>query len=332
MLDTLRHAPRRRFGLLLSLVLVVCAMATGCGGTEVEQDAFETVDPDPLDTQRVFLTLDEFRQLRDTGATVIDARATADYEAGHLPGALNPPGGGGAAWKDDNGILITDLALAQQQLRELGISRDNPVIIYGGTRSKKAPRLHWTLEYYGHGKVYTYLDGYEKLVAGLEETPEVGASPEVAEGDFVLGLRESIRATAAEIVERIDSDPESIMLIDTRKDSEYDGTSDRGDPRQGYIPGAVHYYFETVYTAEDTLRPLDELRTEFEALGFLNEDALLVPYCQTGTRSATLYLVLRALGRHDNQNYDGSWVEWSRQTDLPVAEGGVPSTEHGSGN
>ena len=57
-----------------------------------------------------------------------------------------------------------------------------------------------------------------------------------------------------------------------------------------------------------------------------DEDVTVIPYCQTGVRSATVYSVLRWLGHPNPKNYDGSWYEWSRINDYPVAEVENPTT------
>jgi len=44
----------------------------------------------------------------------------------------------------------------------------------------------------------------------------------------------------------------------------------------------------------------------------------VVAYCQAGTRASMIYLALRLLGYPRVRLYDGSWAEWSANSDLPI--------------
>ena len=302
---------------ILLLGLILGAAACGGSSAEIEDTRPEherNAEPAPL-TSTVYVTAQQLQQFADEGATIIDARAPEDYQAGHFPGAVNTHGG--KAWKDSSGFLISDVVLAQQRVRDLGVDRDRKVVIYDNARSSGAGRLFWTLEYFGHGEVYIYPNNYDELKSELGFTEQTEA-PEVEEGDFVVAYRDSALATREEVEQAVNGDLDAV-LIDTRRETEFQGTEDRGDPRQGYIPDAVWYYYENVWDENDQFRSKDELRAEFEELGLLKEDAVLVPYCQTGTRSGTIYAVLRWLGAQSPQNYDGSWVEWS-DSDLPIVQ------------
>lgn len=305
--------------LLLLCSAALLAVGIGCGESVVQEDprpAHErNAKPQPLN-EEVFVDLERFKELREGGATIIDARPADLYDKGHLEGAVHSPGGG--QFKDDNGMLWTDVVKLQNLVRDLGVDRERPVVIYGKAVSKKAGRLFWTLEYLGHGDVYLYPPGHETLLEKLGEEA-VTEGTDVERGDFVVARRESVRATAEEVRQVVDGEREGI-LIDTRREGEYHGTEDRDDPRQGYIPEAIHYKWDRIFDADGNLRTKDELRSEFEQLSLVKDGVILVPYCQTGTRSAYVYAVLRWFGNESAANYDGSWVEWSRQEELPVAQ------------
>jgi thiosulfate/3-mercaptopyruvate sulfurtransferase len=99
-----------------------------------------------------------------------------------------------------------------------------------------------------------------------------------------------------------------VTVVDVRRIEEYEGTFGNAcDPRQGHIPGAVHFPVEEMVFCSG-----EELQ---ERLG-LPDGAEIVAYCHSGSRSATAVQILRGLG-YDARNYSGSWHEWSR-TDLPL--------------
>lgn len=304
---------------LLASLLLIALMACGvaCGETTEYEDprpqSEQNLEPDPLD-DRIFVTATQLQQLADDGAIIVDARAPDVYAEGHFPGAINIHGG--KPWKDDFGFLPPFENESQIIARGFGLTRSKEIVIYAGPRSKRASRLAWTLEYLGHGKVSLYTPGYEALKSELEFTDST-ETPDLGEGDFVVSHREAINATGEEVRQAVEGERPAV-LIDTRRETEYTGEEDRGDPRQGTIPGSVWYYWENIFTEDDQLRPKEELRDEFEAAGLLQENAVLVAYCQTGTRSTYMYYVLRWLGANDVENYDGSWTEWSRENNYPV--------------
>lgn len=306
---------------ILQSILLVALMACGiaCGETTEYEDprpkSEQNLEPDPLD-DTIFVNADGLKEAADNGAIIIDSRAPDAYTAGHYPGAINIEGG--KPWKDDFGFLPPFENESQIIARDLGLTRSKEIVIYADVRSKRAPRLAWTLEYLGHGEVSLYMDGYEQLKSELEFT-ESTDTPDLGEGDFVVSHRKEINATGDDLKRALESD-EPLVLIDTRRETEYTGDEDRGDPRQGTIPESKWYYWENIYNEDDQLRDRTAIEAEFDEQGFLDDDATVVAYCQTGTRSTTIYYVLRWLGKNDTKNYDGSWVEWSRDNDFPIED------------
>ncbi len=102
----------------------------------------------------------------------------------------------------------------------------------------------------------------------------------------------------------------NVPLVDVRTPGEYDGSHGKDcDPRQGHIPGARNL---------DVYRLMEMTADEIHAELGLDEGAEVVAYCHGGSRSAMAVQILRAVG-YDARNYAGSWHEWSRHDDLPLA-------------
>jgi thiosulfate/3-mercaptopyruvate sulfurtransferase len=109
-----------------------------------------------------------------------------------------------------------------------------------------------------------------------------------------------------ELARRLDEVP----ILDVRTPHEYDGSLGKAcDPRQGHIPGARNL---------DVYRLMELTGAEIASELGLDEGAEVVAYCHGGSRSAMAVQILRALG-YDARNYVGSWHEWSRHDDLPIA-------------
>ena len=118
--------------------------------------------------------------------------------------------------------------------------------------------------------------------------------------------------TRDEIVSRL-GEP-GFAVVDVRRDDEFSGRVGYPcDPRQGHIPGARQVEVSTLFAG----RGLPKAPDEVQALAGLPEDADVVAYCHSGSRSALATMALRSAGYHA-RNYLGSWHEWSRHPELPA--------------
>ncbi len=317
----------RKMNVWTALLLASSLLATACNETVTNQECTAAdsalCSAQTLNT-KVFVSPLEALELRDDGALVLDTRSREKYDAGHINGAVYTLGG--KEFQDELGLVIPDIISITETARLLGMHNDQKIVVYGDTISSNTARLFWTLEYLGHGDVYFVAEGFEEI---LVETSEVASTQETIppKGDFVVALRSEIFASAEEVRQAATGEKPAI-LIDTRRESEWLGDEDRGDPRQGAIPNATWYYWENVYDANTgKLRPKAELKAEFEALGLFKPDSVIIPYCQTGVRSAVVYAVFRWLGHDNVKNFDGSWSEWSRDNNLPIVDNEPEVTE-----
>jgi thiosulfate/3-mercaptopyruvate sulfurtransferase len=121
-------------------------------------------------------------------------------------------------------------------------------------------------------------------------------------------------ATWREVKSAIGS--EGSVIVDTRSDGEYCGTTVRAK-RGGAIPGAVHIEWTRNLGSDGAFKPEPELREMYESAG-VTPDREVLTYCQGGYRAAHSYIALRLLGYPRVRNYVGSWNEWGDREDLPI--------------
>jgi thiosulfate/3-mercaptopyruvate sulfurtransferase len=89
----------------------------------------------------------------------------------------------------------------------------------------------------------------------------------------------------------------------------------------------VHIPWEAAVREDGTVRPLVELRGIFEKAGVKPEQDVIV-YCRIGERASHTWLVLQELlGYPRVRVYDGSWTEWAKHHDLPIAVAATGSEE-----
>src|SRR6185437_15543751 len=84
-------------------------------------------------------------------------------------------------------------------------------------------------------------------------------------------------------------------------------------------PGAANIPYPAVLASDGALRTKEELREVFARAG-VPAGNLVVVYCHSGNKAALVYVAARWAGINA-ELYEGSWVEWSRETELPAETG-----------
>ncbi|MFE0750499.1 sulfurtransferase [Gordonia sp. NPDC058843] len=243
------------------------------------------------------------------------------YRAEHIPGAV---------FAD----LLTDFADAaspepwtvpsSEQFASaasaLGIGDGATVVVYDQLEGFWATRLWWHLRLEGFDAV-TVLDG------GLPAWKAAGAPVTDAESTvtpraFSATRRPELLRSTVDVAAALD-DP-STLLVNVLDEATYRGETTTY-ARQGHIPGSVNLPVFSIRDAETgDLRPIDELRREFEAAGLLAADAKVVTYCGGGIAATGIAHALALVGRDDVAVYDGSMTAWANDPSLPLVTGSEP--------
>jgi thiosulfate/3-mercaptopyruvate sulfurtransferase len=248
------------------------------------------------------------------GAPAFDGRA--EYEAGHIPGAVfvdldaDLAGPAGSAGRHP----LPDVDHFGAVMRAAGVSADRDVVVYDGGQGWAAARAWWLLRWTGHPSVRV-LDGGLAAWTGPLET---GDRRPAVEGSFVPApnTTDLLDADGAASVAR------SGLLLDARAAERYRGDVEPIDRVGGHIPGAVSAPTTENVTEDGTFKPSAELARRFNSLGASDTSEVGV-YCGSGVSGAHEVLALAVAGIPASL-YVGSWSQWSSDESRPVAKGPDP--------
>ncbi len=253
----------------------------------------------------------------------VDYDPSANYEVGHVPGAVL------FDWrKDINDPLRRDI-LSREALTDLlqrsGISPSSNVVLYGDFNNWFAAFAFWVLAYYGVANVRIMNGGRKKWIVEdrplTKEIPKPKASRfPVHEPDPKLRVfLDDVRAALPEVKAG------RVGLVDVRGPKEFSGeiTAPPEYPtehaqRGGHIPGAKNIPWAQAVRDDGTFKSREELEALYHAQG-IRPSLPVITYCRIGERSSHTWFVLRyLLGYPDVRNYDGSWTEWGNLVRTPI--------------
>ncbi|PKM80171.1 MAG: hypothetical protein CVU89_14925 [Firmicutes bacterium HGW-Firmicutes-14] len=254
-------------------------------------------------------------KIGDSSWVIVDGREKAEYEQGHIPGAVHF---GDGIWKvlkhPMDGRVIPADRMAKI-LGEHGISNDKKVIIYGKTGD-----YHVTCEM---GPVYIGLSEWDYLSGGYEawvaagKTVETTAVTPVPVTFTPQVVNENMYVSTSQLAEIVAAGDAQYYLLDTRSVAEFNGLGMQGI-RAGRIPGATNFPPEVNLEKDSkALLSSDKLAEVYKDVP---KDKTVILYCHRGCRTGFAFLALRSLGYKDVRVYEDSFVVWNMWLELPVEE------------
>lgn len=239
----------------------------------------------------------------------------AAYESGHIPGAVL-----WNAYSDlrDSAYLPVGRDELARLLSLAGVEATSTLVFYG----YGVALGFWLMRAQGHEDV-RLLEGDRQQwpASGREWSTE---APAPARSPYQLAAENLEIQASRQTVEAAIEDPETILL-DVRSELEFDGerfwpsgaAADAG--RAGHLPGAVNVPIERLREDDGSLRGVGELRSVLERSG-VGPQMSVIAYCTIANRASQAWFGLtQLLGYPDVRVYYGSWVEWGKRIDTPIA-------------
>lgn len=310
----------RKTSIVFTLIVLVSFLLTGMSMAAEKYKGYTRGE--------IFITAQELNQLmqaKDPKLVVIAVASKTEYYSGHIPGSFH-------LWRPDYEADpktqggVTDNLLQPEGytklMQGLGIDPDSKVVVYD--HKYDATRLWWAFYYYGKTDVRV-LDGGIKAWKNAGLSTDLVASGKAArQGTWVAKVTyPTMRVDTSDIMAL--KDRTDAQLWDIREDKEFCGkTTKEGAFRAGRIPWGVQADWVIVKMKgnETEWLPAAEAQKVIEKFGF-DPGKKQYFYCQSGVRTTQMISTLYALGWPMDKlyNYDGSWIAWSKDENLPIEKG-----------
>ena len=200
-------------------------------------------------------------------------------------------------------------------MRELGIGRNDRIIVYDNSTTRNSARGWFMLHHFGAERVAILDGGFQKWLA--EGLPTESGEPRARNAAF-----EAVERRGQVVSKRDVANGLGTPLIDARGRPRFEGTE--ADPRPGvaagHIPGSRNLPFSELYNPDGTFKSRDEIRQLFIAAG-ADPEKPFVATCGSGVTANALIFAARLLGNRDTRLYDGSWSEWGGDPATPKVKG-----------
>ncbi len=264
----------------------------------------------------LLLTFDALeKRLKETDPALrlLDCRPRADYDKGHVPGAV---------WVDTKALEaqaakpggLEDRPFWEEWGTTLGLDPKMTVFAYGAKRQLDAAREWFLLRWIGVVNV-GLIDGGFPLSA-KQNRPVATAVPKIEPRPFQVDFRKDVAAGRDDVLAAIKDN--SASVLDARSDAEFAGT-DKKSKRGGHVPAACHLEWTNLVDEDGRFLDRQALKAKVEKSG-IKLGSEVICHCQGGGRASVNTFALEFLGTHARNYYLG-WSDWGNAEDTPAVEG-----------
>ncbi len=243
----------------------------------------------------------------------------SNYRAAHIPGAhyahlerdLSGP-----VRLDTGRHPLPDWQDLAARLGQWGVRANTQVIVYDQDSGAYAARLWWMLRAAGHQRVAVLDGGWAAWLAG--SGVQDAAVPPLQAPTFRLRPGGGW-LTTEQVEQNLTSGRQ--LLVDARGVERFAGGQEKIDPVAGHIPGALNRPFTENLCRDGTFLSRELLKKQWLQLLQGRASGSVVHMCGSGVTACHNLLAMELSGLTGSRLYVGSWSEWIRGGNRPVAVG-----------
>jgi thiosulfate/3-mercaptopyruvate sulfurtransferase len=244
--------------------------------------------------------------------------ARAEFEAGHIPGAVFLDLGELADTSSGLPNMLPSAEKFASRAQAIGLGDGNRVVVYDNSPFRSAARAWWMLNLFGAHEVAVLDGGLAKWKA--EGRAMESGKPVVRHRHFTVWKDTSHIRSIDQMKDNLKTRAEQV--VDARSGPRFRGEEPESRPgvRAGHIPGSFNLPHGELFNADGTYKNVAELKAAFTAIG-IDPERPVVTTCGSGMTAAVLSFALHLVGAPKTALYDGSWAEWGGAADTPVVTG-----------
>ncbi|MCP5429614.1 MAG: sulfurtransferase [Chromatiaceae bacterium] len=215
---------------------------------------------------------------------------------------------------------LPDPALLCDWLGRHGVGSDTQVVVYDDSGGTMAVRLWWLLRWLGHTRV-AVLDGgwpaWKAAAMPVEDTP-----PQAASATSFAGQPDWKQVvTTATIATQLETRGAAILVMDARTRERFRGDAEPIDPVAGHIPNAINVPLVDNLDRNGRFKDPAALHALYAPALAGRPASDVAAMCGSGVTACLNLLAMEIAGLQGGRLYAGSWSEWIRDPERPVATG-----------
>ena len=216
---------------------------------------------------------------------------------------------------------LPDFDLLIKKLEQWGVDNQTQVVVYDDMGGALAVRLWWQLRTFGHHKVAVLNGGIPQwLKEGKMLSQDIPKLADSAGASFTAKIDKNAWLSTAQLEENLST--KAYTILDARTPERYRGESEPIDTVAGRIPNSLNRAFQLNLDDSGLFLDTETLHQQFELILKQVPDQFpenIVHLCGSGVTACHNMLAMEIAGLSASKLYAGSWSEWIRDKNRPIA-------------